>query len=96
MVDFNDILERVRARGFSSEPENCKHCHDTGLVHTYKPTGEKKVYACSCELGAPNREPKFFPSDKKKERPYFLDVWGAKKPGESVRHVPDRMPYKED
>lgn len=94
MVDFNYILERVKARGIATTNEKCIACHDTGLVFTRKSSGEAKVYACSCDLGAPNREPKFFPGDKNKERPYFLEVWGAKK-AEPVKPV-ERMPYKED
>lgn len=104
MDDLKSILERVRAR-VGAKPEDCSVCHDTGLVHTRTSKGIAKTYACSCPKGAPNREPLFFPSDKNRERPFFLPVYGeprrgsvqpAKGPEGETKAPRDRTPYKDD
>lgn len=93
-MDFKEILERVKSR-VEAKPEECPPCHDTGLVFTKSSKGVNKVYACHCEKGAPNREPKFFPGDKNKEKPYYLDVWGKKPDSPQAKHAAERMPYKD-
>lgn len=78
----------------------CNACGDTGIVYF-----NACVYACNCEKGAPNREPKYFASDRKKERPFFMPVFGKPNPNPIEHNVkpfePDERknygrPYKDD
>ena len=72
----------------------CTVCCDSGTVFN-----EGAVYACPCDKG--DRSPKFFPSDKKHERPYYLPVLGASAPSRVKPYDPAAfknapLPYKDD
>lgn len=104
MDDLKSILDRVRGR-VEPKVEDCSICHDTGLVFTKTSKGINKTYACRCPKGAPNREPMFSPSDKKRERPFFMDVYGEPRRGSvqpvtgsegEVKAPRDRTPYRDD
>ena len=65
----------------------CELCRD-GLVHTRDAKGYERVYACTCSLGEPHRQPVFAKSDKDKERPFTLPTYKPK--------TPQNLPYKDD
>lgn len=98
-------LGRLVEKGEARNVDDCADCYGGGLVFTRNSKGVGKVYACHCPKGAPNREAMFFPNDKKRERPFFMEVFGeprgsrVKPAGSSegeTKPPPDRMPYKDD
>lgn len=53
-------------------------CRD-GLIFTRDSKGYERLYRCPCELGDKYNHSLFSPSDKTKEKPIELPVYGKKK-----------------
>lgn len=71
----------------------CVLCNDSGLFHHTAGDGSTIVYVCKCPRGEPHKAPRFFPSDRKKERPFFFPVLGAHAPSAPCKET--RLPYKD-
>lgn len=52
------------------------HCDDGLIFETMN--GYPQTFRCPCPLGEKHSGPKFFPSDKKHERPVQIAVWRGK------------------
>lgn len=55
-----------------------------GLVFTRDRKGYERVYRCSCPLGDSHSQPMYAPTDKEKARPFYLPVFGVKRPQSTV------------
>lgn len=82
-------------------------CRD-GLVFTQDKKGYTYLRACPCPLGEKHQKPMYQPSDREKQNPIQLPVWGPSLPPlkkdpckeaatteKEEAPVLERMPYKD-